>query len=71
MAKAQNGHPYDRPSIRGNTSAMMEALTRTMPPKSWVRPGCGGVAGTSRQAAMTANMPMGMLTRKIGRQSRP
>ena len=42
-----------------------------MPPQSLVRFGCLSVVGTSHAASRTTAMPIGMLTRKIGRQSSP
>jgi hypothetical protein len=71
MPKVQAGQPSACPSISGKTSRNTVAAARSTPPMSWAISGLGGVRGRIIAAAATVARPKGMLTRKIGRQSRP
>ena len=70
-AQVHHGQPSEWPSVSGTSRATSVAANSTVPDTS-TPTGCGErVLGTIRDAISSTTMPIGTLTRKIGRQDVP
>lgn len=70
-AMVHAGHPSERPSVSGRSTASKVAPSKTVPGPSIGAGAPCRVSGTYRLASTSPASPIGTLTRKIGRQPSP